>query len=334
MEAVTILLKVWNAARYVKLCLESLLQNTTSPFELIVVDNGSKHRLHQWLVQLAENDARIRLITNASNRGPGSANRQGAELASHRLICLLDSDVLVTAGWLERLAAEFDSNPDLKILVPLQPGEDTIYPFEREHTDSRKEWYALKRRHAKADPLYQLSTYTHGLSLQDFEIQVRAVNPGAIRWVTAPPDFVSSSCMLVDRDFVEKVGGIADPRFQGYGSEDVDLCWRVGAAGGKVGKTRSVYVHHFFGASLEANSLDRAAALVHANQILYEKWKDHLIDLVSLQAAAGIEGITAYLEQHFIFSALARSTTFIEDLRMRLNQPDIPDDIEWRVDPL
>jgi GT2 family glycosyltransferase len=159
---------------------------------------------------------------------------------------------------------------------------------------------------------------------------MRAANPDGIRFVTAPPDFVSSACMLVDRDFIQQVGGIADPAYCGYGSEDVDLCWRVGAAGGKVAKTASVYVHHFFGASLEANYLDRRAALEQANRRLYEKWKAHLLALVAQHAAHGTDELTSYLEQHFIFSALARSTPFIDDLRLALNDPDIPDDIQWR----
>jgi GT2 family glycosyltransferase len=333
MEPVSIILKVWNAPRHAKLCVEALLQNTTSPFELIVVDNGSRLKLHQWLAQLAENDPRIRLVTNRSNKGPGIANRQGAALAANRLLCLLDSDVLVPPGWLERLLAGFDSVPGLKILTPLQPEEGVAYPFESPYPDSRQAWYEVKRQAPQAPPLEQLSAYTRGLSLADFESEVRKANPGGFRLAEAPPDFVSSFCMLVDRDFAAQAGGIADPGFKGYGSEDVDLCWRVGTAGGKVGKTASVYVHHFFGASLEANSLDRAAALGAANALLYEKWKEHLLALVAQQAPQETGGLTAYLERHFIFSALARNTSFIDDLRLALHNPDIPDDIQWRPAP-
>jgi GT2 family glycosyltransferase len=330
MEAVSIILKVWNAPRHVKLCLESLLQNTTSPFELILVDNGSKPKLHQWLVELAKNDSRIRLIRNEANQGPGFANRQGAAQARQGRLCLMDSDVLVPPGWLERLLADFATIPGLIILSPIQPEEAAAYPFESELPNSRQVWFEVKRQTPHAHPLEQLAVYTRGLSLADFEIEMRKANPAGVRLTTAPPDFVSSACMLVDREFIMQAGGIADPAFRGYGSEDVDLCWRVGAAGGKVGKTGSVYVHHFLGASLEANSLDRATALEQANNLLYEKWKEHLLSLVAQHATGGTDGLTAYLEQHFIFSALGRSTPFIDDLRLALHDPDIPDDIEWR----
>lgn len=330
MEPVSIILKVWNAPRHVKLCLEGLLQNTTSPFELIVVDNGSKPRLNGWLADRAEADARIRLVTNRLNQGPGFANRQGAGLARNRLVCLLDSDVLVPPGWLERLVADFDVTPNLKLLAPLQPEEAAVYPFDGETPDSRQAWYGVKRRLPQANPLEQLAAFTRGLSLADFELEMRKANPPGVRLVSAPPDFVSSACLLVDRDFALQAGGIADPAFRLYGSEDVDLCWRVGAAGGLVGKTASVYVHHFLGASLESNDLKRAAALAQANVLLYAKWKERLLALAARHATDDIDALTAYLEQHFIYSALARNTTFIDDLRQSLHNPAIPDDIEWR----
>jgi GT2 family glycosyltransferase len=332
-EAVSIILKVWNAPRYVKLCLETLLQNTTSPFELILVDNGSKPKLHQFLTQLVENDSRLRLITNPTNQGPGFANRQGAALASHRFLCLMDSDILVPPGWLERLLADFLTHPEFKLLAPLQPGEEVAYPFAGEHPGSRQVWYEVKRRYPHAEPLEQLAVYTHGLSLAGFEREIQKANPAGIRLTQAPPDFVSTCCLLVDRDFVQQAGGIADPAFTSYGSEDVDLCWRVGIAGGKVGKTASVYIHHFLGASLEANSLDRPAALERANTLLYEKWREYLLALVVQHANQGTDHLIAYLEQHFIFSALARNTHWTDDLRLALKNPDLPDDIQWRPAP-
>jgi GT2 family glycosyltransferase len=140
---------------------------------------------------------------------------------------------------------------------------------------------------------------------------------------------------LLDGNFVKEIGGIADPDFRGYGSEDVDLCWRIGEAGGLVAKTHSVYVHHFHGASLSDNRLDRRSALDLANQTLYEKWKRRLLELVQEKARLGHKTLVDYLETHFIFHQLAQNTSFIHDLRRALEeagiQAQVPDDIVWRT---
>jgi GT2 family glycosyltransferase len=330
MEAVSIIMKVWNASRYVKLCLETLLENTNFPYELIIVDNGSKPRLVEYLRQKARQNDQIHLVENQHNMGPGYANRQGWAAASHSVLCLLDSDVLLPAGWLGRLVEEFFQNPQVKMLSAMQHEESIFYPFPLEHTDSRQAWYEVERQHRLLSPLEQFLIYTKGLSLEDFDKAIREANRGNLKLISAPPDFLSTFCTLVDADFVQKVGGIAAVEFQGYGSEDVDLCWRVGDAGGMVAKSARVYVHHFQGSSLEDNRLDRQAALARANRILYGKWKNRLLELVAQNILVEGHDPVEYLESHFIFTPLAEHTGFIEDVREKLKTQDIPEDIVWR----
>ena len=70
---------------------------------------------------MAEGDPRVRLIENPTNIGPAQANRQGVHLAGrHKLICLINSDVLVPHGWLGRLVAEFEQRHRVKLLAPLE----------------------------------------------------------------------------------------------------------------------------------------------------------------------------------------------------------------------
>jgi GT2 family glycosyltransferase len=334
MEAVSIILKTWNAPRHVKLCLETLLKNTPGGFELIIVDNGSREKLVETLFLLAESDSRIQLIQNQRNLGPGFANQQGFQAAAQRLVCLMDSDVLVPSGWLERLVAEMSANPAIKMLSPLKHEESIAYPFGQAWTDSRQAWFEIKRQNKDLPPRQQFLKFSQGNNLEGFDELVRRANPGPAQFISAPPDFLGTSCALLDGDFINKVGGIADPTFQGYGSEDVDLCWRVGEAGGLVAKSRAVYVHHFHGASLEDNRLDRDSALVLANQILYEKWKERLLELALEKAGSGSQALETYLEDHFIFQRLAQNTAFLYDLRAALERAGIdtpvPAEIIWR----
>jgi GT2 family glycosyltransferase len=333
-EAVSIVLKTWNAPRHVRLCLEYLLENTPGKFELIIIDNGSHEALVETLSELAEVDSRIRLIQNNRNLGPGTANRQGFQAASHRLVCLMDSDVLVPHGWLERLVEDMLGNPAVKILSPLKHEEGIAYPFGEQRADSRQVWFEVKRQHKHLSPLQQFLKFAHGLRLEQFDQRIRAANPGGIDIISAPPDFLGTSCVLLDGEFVKEAGGIASQQFKGYGSEDVDLCWRIGQAGGLVAKTHSVYVHHFHGSSLEDNRLDRLSALVLANQVLYEEWKTRLLELSMEIARQGENLLSDYLESHFIFHQLAHNTSFLHDLRRLVEEAGIPvhvpEELVWR----
>jgi GT2 family glycosyltransferase len=334
MESVSIILKTWNAPRHVKLCLENLLKNTSGGVEVIIVDNGSQEKLIDYLMQRAEEDSRIQLIQNERNMGPGFANRQGFQIASNRLVCLIDSDVLVPYGWLGRLVEDMASNPAIKMIAPMKHEESIDYAFSTEKENSRQVWLEIKRRYKDLPPQQQFLKFSQGHSLEQFDQLMRNANPGVTEYISSPPDFLGTSCVLLDGNFIKEIGGVAAPEFRAYGSEDVDLCWRVGEAGGLVAKARSVYVHHFHGSSLEDNRLDRTSALSLANQILYEKWKNRL-----LQQAVGIalrdnSGLVNYLENHFIFHQLAQKTSFLHDLQHALLiaeiQIDLPEDIIWR----
>lgn len=335
MEAVSLILKTWNAPRHVKLCLESLLDHTTGEFELIIIDNGSREKLVDYLTEKAEIDPRIRLIQNDRNMGPGFANRQGFQAARHRLVCLLDSDILVPPGWSDKLVEDIRRNPAIKMLSPLKHEESVAYPFGQELKDSRQVWFETKRQHTDLSPWQQFLKFSKGHSLEQFDRLIRDANPGEVEIIPAPPDFLGTSCVLLDGVFVKEAGGMADPDFRGYGSEDVDLCWRIGEAGGLVAKTRSVYVHHFHGSSLYDNKLDRRSALDLANQVLYEKWKGRLLEMALAQARSGGEVLEDYLESHFIFHQLAQNTSFIHDLRKVLDEAGmrlpLPEDLIWRT---
>ena len=327
MELVSIIMKVWNAGAHVRLCLKTLLQHTDDPFELIVVDNGSQPEVVQFLRATASANPRVRLIENPTNVGPGHANRQGMAAAGGRLICLLDSDVLVPRQWLARLVAEFERHPEVKLLAPLNYHQTLGHPFGPEN--SAAAWFRVKKDQPGLSPLRQFHLYSGGLSIDEFDELMCSTHAGAMAPLLCPPAFIGTCCALLDADFVIAAGGVADPRFAGYGSEDVDLCWRIGEQGGQIARTSTVYVHHFHNSSLIANAVDPEIALRQANRILYAKWKPKLIGLCQAEMARG-SSLKDYLGENFIFQPLSRHTTFVADLRAAMGCSDIPDDIIWR----
>jgi GT2 family glycosyltransferase len=325
-DTVSIIMKVWNALEHVKICLGRLLRNTVHPFELIIIDNGSEARVLAFLRDLDRSDSRVVLVENPTNLGPGRANRQGFSLARSNRVCLIDSDVLVPFGWLQRLVADFEELSHIRMLVPMKYHETVTYPFRR--ANSREMWFSVRQRHCHLSPLEQFYMYSSGLSIDEFDQAMRDANQAGIRILETPPAFTSTCCALLDGDFVEKVGGIADPVFEGYGSEDVDLCWRIGEGGGTVAKTTSVYVHHFHNSSMIDNDADTSKALRMANAILYDKWKSRLIEIVR-EAIPRSDDALGYLSSHFIFHPLSENTSLVDDLRATIGGLEIPARIPW-----
>ena len=78
---------------------------TPAPYELIVIDNGSTDGTPAYLNSLSERPGpeRVAVIRNAQNRGYPAGVNQGLGAARGTHIVLLNNDVVVTPGWLDRL---------------------------------------------------------------------------------------------------------------------------------------------------------------------------------------------------------------------------------------
>ena len=87
----SILTCVYNDERFLAKSIESILSQTYSDFEYILVDDGSTDQTPDILYQHSRKDPRIRLLTQ-KNAGPAHAKNRGIELARSEYIVLQDSD--------------------------------------------------------------------------------------------------------------------------------------------------------------------------------------------------------------------------------------------------
>ncbi len=94
----------WNCAPLLRRCVESVLLHTGPPFELIVVDNGSRDDTPAYLRELARRERRLRVLRRPRNEGVYARN-YGMAVARGEFLCWVDSDVEVGPGWLEILRA-------------------------------------------------------------------------------------------------------------------------------------------------------------------------------------------------------------------------------------
>jgi GT2 family glycosyltransferase len=92
---------------------------TRPPWELIVVDNGSRDGTAAYLTGVQDAAAcRVEVITNPEKRGFPAACNQGLK-ASRAYLVLLNNDAVITHDWLEQLSALADSIARIGLVDPM-----------------------------------------------------------------------------------------------------------------------------------------------------------------------------------------------------------------------
>lgn len=88
---VSIIVPVYNVEEYLRECVDSVLNQTYSDVEVILVDDGSTDQSGNICDEYAKMDSRIKVI-HKKNRGVSSARNTGIETASGERIIFVDSD--------------------------------------------------------------------------------------------------------------------------------------------------------------------------------------------------------------------------------------------------
>lgn len=99
---ISVIIPVYNVEKYLECCLESLVNQTYSFIEIILVDDGSIDGSSQICDKFARRDKRIRVIYK-KNGGPVSARNAGLRAARGQYISYVDSDDWAEPNMLERL---------------------------------------------------------------------------------------------------------------------------------------------------------------------------------------------------------------------------------------
>lgn len=99
---VSIIIPVYNTERYLKKCIESLVNQTYKEIEIILVDDGSKDTSLQICRDYQKTDDRVKVYTK-ENGGQGSARNMGIDNSTGDYIMFVDSDDWVDCRIVERL---------------------------------------------------------------------------------------------------------------------------------------------------------------------------------------------------------------------------------------
>lgn len=247
----SIIIPVFNQIQFTKNCIRSIEAHAPQGcYEIIVVDNHSTDETEKVLSKLRN----IKVIRNKRNLGFAKACNQGAKAAAHEFILFLNNDTEVLEGWLEPLILTLLA--DLQVAVV---GSKLLYPNGRiQHAGVIT--VEDKENNKPIDPWHVY----HRLD-------------GNLPQANIPREYpaVTGACLMTRRSVFETLNGF-DAVFRN-GFEDVDYCYKVGAAGYKiVYQPTSVAIHY------ESQSgSERFSHNLENFNILVAGWKDKVpVDVI------------------------------------------------------
>ncbi|RZK39380.1 MAG: glycosyltransferase [Pedobacter sp.] len=108
-ELISIIMPAYNAEKFIKQAIESIILQTYKNWELLVVDDGSTDETSSIIKELVKNDNRIQYFFQQNSK-QGKARNLGVENSNGRLIAFLDADDVWLSKRLEILIEHFDEN--------------------------------------------------------------------------------------------------------------------------------------------------------------------------------------------------------------------------------
>jgi len=114
MAKISIIIPVYNGARYLNDTVRSLLLQTVSDFEIIIVNDGSNDNTEEVISLLQKTDRRVTYITKP-NTGVSNSRNEGLQKASGEFVVFFDADDIAEVFYLEDRVAFLEGNADYGI---------------------------------------------------------------------------------------------------------------------------------------------------------------------------------------------------------------------------
>ena len=244
----------WNTKRLLMDCIHSIINETKEyKIEIIVVDNcsadGSPEEVKQKFPE-------VKLIVNDRNLGFSKANNIGIRKSTGKYICLVNSDIKVLAGCLDRMCGYMDKHPAIGMLGPKAYNKD----FVLQHTC--REFPTLWSLMCQASFLTNLFPASK-LFKDSF---MTYFDHNTVRRIEA----LSGCFLMVRRTALDEVG-LLDEKFFIY-AEDVDWCKRFYKAGWDIVFYPEAEIIHYGSASSSAAPVRFILEMLKANFQYWEKY--------------------------------------------------------------
>lgn len=154
---ISVIVPTYNNAKYLKDCLDSIINQTYKNIEIIVIDDGSTDNTQEILEHYCDKERRLRVFYQ-ENQGQGVARNVGISMASGDYIAFVDSDDWLDGHYLETLykaAKKHDADITAVNFLRFRDGDGTMWfhlrdknCFEKEYTP--QQWFDIEYQKADA----------------------------------------------------------------------------------------------------------------------------------------------------------------------------------------
>lgn len=152
---ISVIVPIYNVEPYLCRCIDSLLKQTYSNFELILVDDGSPDNCGTICDAYAKRDSRV-LVIHKINGGLSDARNAGLKIAQGEFIAFVDSDDWVAVDYLEKLyTALITTNSDICECIALKTDGSDIPPNVPPSAPSVYESYSALEQLIHDGPFHQ-----------------------------------------------------------------------------------------------------------------------------------------------------------------------------------
>lgn len=234
MQMTSIIIPNYNGLHWLKPCVRSIHQHTATPYEIIVVDNGSKDGSVKFCLK-----HKLKLVSLPFNRGFPIACNLGLRVATGDALLLLNNDTLMTPGALSNMLRCLYSREDIGIVGPM-----TNYASGKQQI---------------MEPFTNVE-----------EMAARMNVPDSAKWQQV--ERIVGLCFLFRRELMDRIG-LLDERFSPGHFEDDDYCYRARQAGYTPMIAGDSFIYHHGSASFKKENEEKVQELIERNYRKFvDKW--------------------------------------------------------------
>ena len=131
MEKVSVIVPVYNADKYIDVCVNSIVKQSYANIEIILLDDGSKDLSLEKCKAWMQRDPRIR-VSSQENQGAAVARKNAVLIATGKWVCFVDADDYVDPEYIESFILGSD-------------GADVVFsPLQKEHLQKKESFSQIE----------------------------------------------------------------------------------------------------------------------------------------------------------------------------------------------
>jgi Predicted glycosyltransferases len=233
-KKVAIIILCHNSKRWLKECIETVINTEYSNYIVIIVDNASDDASIEEIKNIYSNNERIVIIRNEKNLGWCKGNNIGIDYAIKNgadYVYLSNSDVRFhKKNWLKFLVVFMEKHSDYDVTGPVQYNYENGYELN--------EWTEYIMENGIRDVHYMWSNSIKPVNKDFFNYTKRDFNKEYL-----PVYFIQGAAMLIRVQTLKKIGLFDEIYYIFY--DELDFCRRVLRTGGKVALIPQSGVQHY-----------------------------------------------------------------------------------------